>query len=108
MGAFVGKVGYTYIWEFEVQPDSEAEFEQHYGPKGTWAKLFRQAPGYIETLLLQDKAEPLRYITVDRWRCEEDFHAFKKKFDREFAELDGECEMLTRNAAAIGWLTEIQ
>jgi hypothetical protein len=42
-----------------------------YGADGPWVALFRQATGYIDTLLLQDRADAHRLITVDRFctRC---------------------------------------
>jgi hypothetical protein len=45
---------FAYIWEFRVDPSAQADFEFEYGPSGSWAALFRQAPGYIDTLLLRD------------------------------------------------------
>jgi hypothetical protein len=35
--------GYIYIWEFHVNPGSQARFEEIYGPAGSWVQLFRQA-----------------------------------------------------------------
>lgn len=68
---------YAYLWEFQVDPDFETEFVRQYGPAGTWAQLFRQSPDYIETLLLKDNQVPGRYLTLDRWRSETGYLAFK-------------------------------
>jgi heme-degrading monooxygenase HmoA len=98
---------YTYLWEFEVSPEFVADFEQHYGPNGTWAQLFRQSPGYIGTLLLRDNAVPGRYLTIDRWHNEEAYLAFKSTFTTQYAQLDNECEKLTIGERSLGGFSEL-
>ena len=94
--------GYSYVWEFHVSVDSAAEFEKHYGPNGTWAALFRRAPGYVDTLLLADRSLPGRYITIDRWASEEAYLAFRDAFAADYAALDLECEKLTTGETCLG------
>jgi heme-degrading monooxygenase HmoA len=93
---------YTYVWEFHVEPGRQREFEREYGPDGAWVALFRQAAGYIETLLLRDRANPVRYVTVDRWDSVEAYRAFRAKFSAEYAALDARCSGLTRHERALG------
>ena len=40
----------VHVWEFQVRPGRESEFESHYGPDGTWARLFRSAEGYLSLI----------------------------------------------------------
>ncbi|MGH8108173.1 MAG: antibiotic biosynthesis monooxygenase family protein [Arenimonas sp.] len=93
---------YTYVWEFLVAPEYRAEFEQHYGVDGTWVKLFRCGDGYIETLLLHDNANEMRYLTIDRWRSEADYLRFKTDFSDGYAGLDKACEHLTIDETFLG------
>jgi len=60
-----------------VAPSAQAQFELEYGPYGSWVTLFRSSPGHIETLLLHDHADPLRYVTVDRWDGEKELSTEK-------------------------------
>ena len=99
-------MSYAYVWEFHVPPDLQSEFEQHYGPGGTWAQLFKSSAGYIETLLLKDKSSPSRYVTVDRWRDEEAFQAFRSSFSQQYEQLDRECERLTLGEQLVGEFAE--
>jgi hypothetical protein len=48
---------YTYLWEFIVEPSQLQEFQRQYGADGPWVAPFRQANGYIDTFLLQDRAD---------------------------------------------------
>jgi len=98
--------GYSYVWEFLVPADSIAEFERHYGRDGTWVGLFRRAQGYIETLLLSDRARAGRYITIDRWQSEEAYLAFRSDYAVDYAALDGECEKLTIGETCVGVFRE--
>jgi quinol monooxygenase YgiN len=97
---------YTYVWQFRVRHGSEAEFRRHYGPDGTWVRLFRQAPGYLDTVLLEDLDRPATFLTVDRWRDEAAYRAFRQEFAREFADLDEQCAKLTENEVDLGRYSE--
>ena len=94
--------GYATVWEFRIRGDRRAEFERHYGPEGTWVALFRKADGYVGTQLLHDRSEPLRYLTIDRWKSLEDYRAFRERFAEPYASLDRSCEDLTTRETALG------
>lgn len=97
---------YAYIWEFLVAADRREEFEAHYGPGGTWVAMFRQCPGYIETLLLRDPANLLRYLTIDRWESEAAYRVFRERFSDQYAGLDARCEHLTTKETWLGHYDE--
>ncbi|MGY4517245.1 antibiotic biosynthesis monooxygenase family protein [Lysobacter sp. HA18] len=99
-------MSYAYIWEFHVAPGQHNEFERHYGPHGTWVQLFRKADGHVETLLLNDRTSPDRYVTVDRWCDEQAFDAFRAAFGEQYEKLDRECERLTVSERSLGVFSE--
>jgi heme-degrading monooxygenase HmoA len=94
--------GFTTLWEFTVAPARQAEFESHYGPGGDWALLFGRAPGYLGSELLQDRANPLRYLTVDRWESLEAWRTFRSRFAADYERLDREFEGLATREASLG------
>ena len=93
---------YVYIWEFQVRTGGESEFELHYGPGGSWVRLFRTAPGYLETVLLRDLTQPQRYLTIDRWESEAAYRAFREASAADFDALDELCEALTVSERELG------
>lgn len=97
--------GFEALWEFSVREARQAEFESCYGPAGEWARLFSQAPGFIGTELLRDRANPLRYVTIDRWASIEDWRAFRTRFAAEYERLDRTSETLTAREAPLGEYT---
>jgi len=100
--ALMADSGYATLWTFDVQPDRKAEFEFHYGPEGTWVRLFRRAPGYLGSELLCDLANAHRYVTIDRWESREAWQAFRQHFAADYERLDREFEGLTTAESALG------
>jgi heme-degrading monooxygenase HmoA len=90
------------LWEFHVKESRREEFETHYGPDGSWAQLFRAAPGYVATELLSDRENPLRYVTIDHWSSREQWLEFRKRYAKEYEAFDRECEGLTTREAPLG------
>ena len=98
---------FTYIWEFRVEPSAAAQFEFEYGPRGAWVALFSSAPGYLETLLLHDNADPLRYVTVDRWETQEAHDSFRSKHLEQYQEMDRRCQGYTTSERPLGEFSEV-
>ena len=90
------------IWQFEVRPEREEEFERVYGPSGAWARLFKEGEGYIGTQLLRTVGTPTRHVTIDRWTTKEAYENFRKTRYAEYEKLDRVCENLTVTEVEIG------
>lgn len=93
---------YMYIWEFQVIPGSETEFERIYGATGDWVQLFKQGQGYIKTELHRDTNKKGRYLTIDYWVSKKACETFREQFNCEFEALDKHCESLTEREIQIG------
>ena len=90
------------VWEYTVRPGAEAEFLAHYAADGTWTRLFRRAPGFLETELLRDRRDPSRFATIDRWESESAYRAFRERFAGEYETLDARCAGLTEEERCLG------
>ena len=93
---------YACVWEFTVKAAHVEEFQRLYGPDGPWVVLFRQAAGYVDTLLLRDRTDPHRFLTIDRWKSADAHAAFRAACAAEYAQLDARCEELTVHESALG------
>lgn len=93
---------FIYIWEFVAAPGKAVEFMDIYGTEGAWVKLFRRAPGYLRSELIQDSTDPQRFVTADHWESEEAWRAFREKFRHEYEDLDVLCEQVTVKEREIG------
>ena len=93
---------FTYIWQYTIDTNLEAEFLDAYRPGGEWARLFSKDPGYIRTELLQSSSSKDQYMTVDYWVSESARDSFRVKYSQEFDELDQKCEKYTKDEVLIG------
>jgi heme-degrading monooxygenase HmoA len=98
--------GYAYLWEFDVPPANQPEFERIYGPAGRWVELFRRAPGYLGTYLLRDRSKSGRFVTIDRWRDEQAYREFRATHPDAYTALDLECEGFASVETPLGVFTE--
>ena len=90
------------VWEFIAPAGREREFEEVYGPRGEWARLFARGVGYLGSELWRDAATPRRYWVIDRWETEAAFEAFKSRHHEEYEALDRRCEALTEKETRLG------
>jgi heme-degrading monooxygenase HmoA len=88
------------VWTYDVPEAARADFEAAYGPQGAWAKLFARSPDYQSTELLHDGAG--LYATLDHWRTQESFAAFRAEHAEDYETLDRACARLTSAERFIG------
>jgi heme-degrading monooxygenase HmoA len=96
---------YVIVWEFLVRQDRQQEFQEKYGPEGSWARFFRGSAGYIKTELVKDVgnvSEGRRFLTLDYWRNEEEFSRYREDNLAEYERLDKELAGLTEQETRLG------
>ena len=96
---------YVIVWEFEIHQEHRELFLDCYSSTGTWARLFRRAPGYIGTELLTCTESPDHYITIDRWREMDSYLHFQQEFGESYRLLDRQLEGCTTSERKIGTFT---
>ena len=82
------------VWEYQVLDDRAAAFTAAYAPDGAWGQLFARAAGFFGTELYHDAARGDRYLTIDRWRDEQDWRSFLRAFGSAYESLDAQLEGL--------------
>ncbi len=55
------------MWQFDVKPGREKEFEQLYGVDGEWTQVNRQTRSYLGSSFLRDQSLASRYIVIEYW-----------------------------------------
>jgi heme-degrading monooxygenase HmoA len=92
---------YRILWEYHVKTEKLPEFEEAYSPAGAWAKLFQKGEGYLGTELVRDEANPLRFITIDRWSSRAEYEAFLSGWGQAYKQMDARCEGLTERESPL-------
>jgi heme-degrading monooxygenase HmoA len=93
---------YAILWQFQVNPEFQSQFERVYGPSGDWAQLFQSGNGYCGTELIRDESDPCRYVTVDLWRSRADYETFRQQHAEEYERIDQRCERMAEDERALG------
>ena len=93
---------HSILWEFQVRPGREEDFEHLYGEQGDWVQFFHRGEGYLGSALLRDLETVGRYVTIDRWVSQEAYQDFRRRWAAEYAALDQQCASLTLHEARIG------
>jgi hypothetical protein len=55
------------VWQFDVQPGRESEFEHFYGANGEWTAMNRRSRSYIGSSFLRDQTRSTRYLMIEYW-----------------------------------------
>jgi heme-degrading monooxygenase HmoA len=95
-------MAYVVVWEFKVRPRMRKRFEKSYGSHGPWVRLFRQNAAFIRTEVIQDVQDGSRYLTVDFWKSEAAYEAFRKKRKEDYQRIDAVCEQMTEAEREVG------
>ncbi len=90
------------LWEFVVKEEARGRFELVYGPGGEWSKLFARSEGFRGTTLLQDTANPRRYLTIDVWDTEVERNQLLAERKEQVQSLDDTCTEWTDSEADLG------
>jgi len=90
------------IWRFRAKPHKAEDFRRVYSWKGAWARLLGRSSEFQGTLLLQDTADPLVFVVIDRWATSESFTRFRQQFGPDYEHLDRQCLGLTDEETMIG------
>ena len=82
------------VFQFDVKPGREAEFEQLHGADGRWTALSRQSRSFIGSSFLREFTATPRYLLVEYWsemvvyeRHRKDFEADLQRLERDRADM---------------------
>jgi len=82
------------VWAYEVPGDRTEAFIAAYTSDGAWGELFGRAAGFLGTEFYRDAARADRFLTIDRWRNEQDWRLFLHTFGPAYDSLDTQLEGL--------------
>jgi hypothetical protein len=80
------------VWQFDVHPGLEDEFERLHGADGEWTKLSRRSRSFLGSSFLKELATPRRYLLLEYWS--EMF-----VYEKHLADFSSEVELLKQRRA---------
>lgn len=82
------------VWQFEVKPGRNAEFEAFYGADGAWTTLSRRSRSFLGSSFLRDLAAASRYLVIEYW-------SEMVVYERHHADFQDEVQELERHRASL-------
>ena len=76
------------VWEYDVPEDRADRFIAAYGPSGDWARLFARGSGFARTELFLSTQVATRFVSIDWWRSEAAWQAFRESWGEAYSKLD--------------------
>jgi quinol monooxygenase YgiN len=55
------------VWQFQVKPGKQQEFERVYGADGAWSTLARRSRSFLGSSFLRDQASDTSYLLIEYW-----------------------------------------
>jgi hypothetical protein len=71
-----------------VADGRRAEFEEVFGVGGNWARLLKQADGYLKTEFWCESPELRQYRVRDHWSWHRNFENFRGQFQSEYQQFE--------------------
>jgi len=55
------------VWQLEIRPGRETEFEAFYGADGEWTLASRHSRSYLGSSFPRDQARSSHYVVIEYW-----------------------------------------
>jgi len=95
------------VWQFDVRPGREREFEQFYGADGEWTTINRFSRSYLGSSFLRDQALPSRYMAIEYWSEMLVYEEHKEYHTRQIVVLEARRDELVASVEPLGVFTAL-
>jgi heme-degrading monooxygenase HmoA len=95
------------VWQFDIKPGSEAEFEKFYGADGEWTAINRHSRSYLGSSFLRDQNQTSRYLVIEYWSEMLVYEQHKAYRHDETAKLDARRRELVASVEPAGIFTAL-
>jgi quinol monooxygenase YgiN len=90
------------VWQFDVLPGKNEEFELLYGADGPWTALGRRSRSFLGSSFLKDLAQPSRYIVIEYWSEMVVYERHHADFEDEVQKLEQQRQALLQQSVPLG------
>jgi hypothetical protein len=90
------------VWQFDVKPGLESDFEKLYGADGRWTMLGRRSRSYLGSSFLRSLVDQNRYLVLEYWSEMLVYEQHQTDFQDEIARLDRQRRLLVNSGEPIG------
>jgi hypothetical protein len=90
------------VWQFEVKPGKQTEFEALYGADGAWTNLSRRSRSFLGSSFLRDVAGASRYLVTEYWSEMVVYEKHHATFEAELNLLERQRDALVQSSQPLG------
>ena len=95
------------VWQFDVKPGKEAEFEELYGADGEWTRINRDTRSYLGSSFLRDQSNGARYILVEYWSEMVVYEKYRRSHAGRIAALEARRSTVLQSVEPLGVFTAL-
>lgn len=95
------------MWQFEVKPGFEREFEQLYGTDGEWSILNRQTRSFLGASFMRDQNRSTRYVLIEYWSEMLLYEQYRTYRSDLIASLDAQRDRFVDSTEPVGIFTAL-
>lgn len=95
------------VWQFDVRPGSETEFERFYGADWEWTAINRHSRSYLGSSFLRDQSRKSHYLVIEYWSEMLVFEQHKAYRSDERANLEARRKELVASVEPAGVFTAL-
>lgn len=93
---------YLIVWKYTVKKEKQEDFEQAYGPTGSWQQFFEHSSDHIGSFLYRGDGAPNTYLLIDRWESKESHEAYLSENAVAYDQLNDRCRSLYDHEELLG------
>jgi hypothetical protein len=90
------------VWQFQVKPGKQREFEQFYGADGEWSNLARRSRSFLGSSFLRDQASDTTYLLVEYWSEMVVYERHRRSFVTDIRAMEQQREALCEAIVPLG------
>jgi hypothetical protein len=95
------------VWQFEVRPGRNEEFEEFYGANGGWTSMNRRSRSYLGSSFMRDQSVDSRYLMVEYWSEMVVYERHKLNQKDDIVELESRRNALVASMEPLGIFTAL-
>jgi quinol monooxygenase YgiN len=95
------------VWQFDVRPGAEKEFEHLYGADGSWTSLSRRSRSFLGSSFMRDLGAETRYLLVEYWGEMVVYEKHLASVDHELKALEQQRAQLLERMETVGVFTPL-
>lgn len=90
------------VWQFQVKPGKQQEFEAFFGADGEWAAAARRSRSFLGSSFLRDQARDTHYLLTEYWSEMVVYEQHRTRRSAAMARLEERREALCESVLPLG------